>query len=418
MKQTLKSFCLMLLVLLCFNYVQAYAEAAAPPEINAEGSALIDVSTGEILFDKNCEKQFEPASTTKVMTALVVLDQCDLNEEVTVTADFTSIDGTAIGLLNGDVLTVRDLLLGLLLESGNDCANALAIHVSGSIEAFSALMNEKAKDLGATNTNFKNPSGLPDPEHLTTPHDLALIMGAAIKNKDFMEISTTGMYSITLKNDSSRTITANNKNYLINKNSKHYYPYAISGKNGYTTKANHTYVAAAEKDGHTLVAAFLNAVDKNKNFDDMKTVFDYGFNNFELVTLYKQGEEIAQYDINDKLTIPLTATEDINYLAPIGDSSSVTPELKIINDDLSKKSFITGENILKGIVYVNGHEFKTINLASGVTREYIPPIKNFVTKSPYTIPSVFAGCIMGIALIIFVNSRKSRKKPRFKHLKR
>lgn len=418
MKQTLKSFCLILLVLLCFTYVQANAEIAAPPEINAEGSALIDVSTGEVLFDKNCEKQFEPASTTKVMTALVVLDQCDLNEEVTVTTNFTSIDGTAIGLLNGDVLTVRDLLSGLLLESGNDCANALAIHVSGSIEEFSVLMNKKAKELGATNTNFKNPSGLPDPEHLTTPHDLALLMGAAIKNKDFMEISTTGMYSITLKNDSSKTIITNNKNYLINKNSKHYYPYAISGKNGYTTKANHTYVAAAEKDGHILAAAFLNALDKNKNFDDMKTVFDYGFNNFELVTLYKQGEEIAQYTINDKLTIPLIATEDVNYLAPIGDASSVTPELKIIDEDLSKKSFITGEKILKGVVNVKGHEFTTIDLASGVTREYIPALKNLTTKSPYTIPSLFAGCVLGIAIIIFINIRKNRKKPRFKHLKR
>lgn len=418
MKQTLKSFCLILLVLLCFTHVQANAEIAAPPEINAEGCALIDVSTGEVLFDKNYEKQFEPASTTKVMTALVVLDQCDLNEEVTVTTDFTSIDGTAIGLLNGDVLTVRDLLSGLLLESGNDCANALAIHVSGSIEEFSVLMNKKAKELGATNTNFRNPSGLPDPEHLTTPHDLALIMGAAIKNKDFMEISTTGMYSITLKNDSSRTITTNNKNYLINKNSRHYYPYAISGKNGYTTKANHTYVAASEKDGHVLAAAFLNALDKNKNFDDMKTVFDYGFNNFELVTLYKQGEEVAQYTINDKLTIPLIASEDINYLSPIGDASSITPEIKIIDEDLSKKSFITGEKVLKGVVNVNGHEFTTIDLASGVTREYIPAIKNLTTKSPYTIPSIFTGCVIGIAIIIFINVRKNNKKPRFKHLKR
>lgn len=418
MKQYLKSFCLMLLVLLCFFHVKAYAEAAAPPEINAEGCALIDASTGEVLFDKNCDKIFEPASTTKVMTALVVLDQCDLNEEVTVTADFTSIDGTAIGLLNGDVLTVSDLLHGLLLESGNDCANALAIHVSGSIEAFAELMNAKAKELGATNTNFKNPSGLPDPEHLTTAHDLALIMREAIKNKDFMEISTTGMYKITLKNDSSRVITVNNKNYLINKNSSHYYPYAISGKNGYTTKANHTYVVASEKDGHTLVAAFLNAVDKNQNFDDMKTVFDYGFDNFTLVNLYKQDQEVAQYDVNSKLTIPLLVTEDLYYLAPIGDESSAIPEIKIIDEDLSKKSFITGEKILKGTVSVNGKEFTTIDLASGITREYISPYKSIVSKSPYTIPALFAGCVVGITAIIFMVKQKSKKKRRFKHLKR
>ena len=136
-------------------------------------------------------KLLEPASTTKVMTALITLEKCNLDDEVTVQEDFTKIDGTAIGLLKGDVLTVHDLLLGLLLESGNDCANALADHISGNITDFSKLMNIKAKELGALHTTFKNPSGLPDPEHTTTAHDLALFLREAINNKDYMDISTT-----------------------------------------------------------------------------------------------------------------------------------------------------------------------------------------------------------------------------------
>ena len=151
-------------------------------------------------------------------------------------------------------------------------------------------MNAKAKELGALHTNFKNPSGLPDPEHTTTAHDLALFLREAINNKDYMDISKTPFYTITLKNDPTKTIIVNNKNYMINKNSKYYYPFAICGKNGYTTKSNHTYVAAAEKDGHVLVAAFLNALDKDQNFHDMQTVFNYGFDNYSLVHLYKKGD--------------------------------------------------------------------------------------------------------------------------------
>ena len=158
MKQILKIFNIVFLFLFCFTYTNAQAETAVP-QINADGCALIDASTGKVLFGKNEEKVLEPASTTKVVTALVALEKCKLDDQVTVKEDFTKIDGTAIGLLKGDVLTVKDLLLGLLLESGNDCANALADHISGNTTEFAKLMNAKAKELGALHTNFKNPSG-------------------------------------------------------------------------------------------------------------------------------------------------------------------------------------------------------------------------------------------------------------------
>lgn len=229
MKRIFKTFNILFLFLFCFTYTSVQAETQ-PPQINAEGCALIDASTGQVLYGKNEEKVLEPASTTKVMTAIITLEKCKLDDEVTVQEDFTKIDGTAVGLLKGDVVTVRDLLLGLLLESGNDCANALADHISGSTEAFSKLMNEKAKELGALHTNFKNPSGLPDPEHTTTAHDLALFLREAINNKDYVQLSTTPNYTITLKNNPSKTIVLNNKNYMINKNSRYYYPFALCGK--------------------------------------------------------------------------------------------------------------------------------------------------------------------------------------------
>lgn len=394
MKRIFKTFNIVFLLLFCLTYTNVHAETT-PPQINAEGCVLIDASTGEVLYGKNDEKILEPASTTKVMTAIITLEKCKLDDEVTVQEDFTKIDGTAIGLLKGDVLTVRDLLTGLLLESGNDCANALADHISGNIEEFSKLMNAKAKELGALHTNFKNPSGLPDPEHTTTAHDLALFLREAVNNKDYMEISNIPYSTITLKNNPEKTITVNNKNYMINKNSKYYYPFAICGKNGYTTKSNHTYVAAAEKDNHVLVAAFLNALDKDQNFHDMQTVFNYGFDNYSLVHLYKKDEQISEYKINDKLTIPIISSKDIDYIVPKGKENAVSSDIKIEDKDLSKTSFNKNDDILKGTVYVNNEEYITVDLAAGVSRYYEPliSIKSLSQKNNFPI---YAGSTMAI----------------------
>lgn len=421
MKNFLRTLSLIFCFLSYFTTINVEADTIAPPEINAEGCALIDVSTGKVLYEKNIEKVFEPASTTKVLTALIVLENSNLNDEVIIQEDFTKIDGTAIGLLKGDVLTVHELLLGLLLESGNDCANALAIHISGSIEEFSKLMNIKAKELGSLNTNFKNPSGLPDPEHTTTPKDLALFMKAAINNKEFMDISSTPSYKIAMINNPERTILLNNKNYLINKNSKYYYEYAISGKNGYTTKSNHTYVVAAEKDGHILVASFLNAVDKNQNFFDMSNVLNYGFDNFTYISLYKKGETIAQYKINSNLTIPLIATNDINYAVSKDEETNIVPQVKIEDKDLSQESFNIGDKILKGTIYINDEEYLTIDLESGVSREYVSPIETIISptaKSLFIIPGSIVCSIIILSSCVRLSNKKKLRKKRFKHLKK
>lgn len=374
MKRFFEKFNILFLLLFCFTYTNAQA-GTTPPQINAQGCALIDASTGQVLYGKYEDCTFEPASTTKVMTAILTLENCKLDDEVTVQEDYIKVGGTGVGLLKGDVLTVRDLLYGLILHSDNTCANALADHISGNVDEFAKLMNSKAKELGATNTNFKNPSGMPDPEHVTTPHDLALILKEAINNKVYMEISQTPSYTLTLKNDPSKTYPVNNKNYIINKNSRYFYQFAICGKEGYTIKANQTYVAAAEKDGHVLVAAFLNALDKDQNFQDMKNVFNYGFNNYSLIHLYKKGDEITQYKITDDLTIPVISTKDIDYTVPKGQENSISSEIKIEDKDLSKTSFNKDENILKGTVYVNNKDYTTVDLAAGVSRKYEFPIQ-------------------------------------------
>jgi len=399
MKKSFKTLNILFLFLFFFTYTNVQAETT-PPQINADGCALIDASTGTVLYGKNEEKILEPASTTKVMTALITLEKCKLDDFVTVKEDFTKIDGTAIGLLKGDVLTVRELLLGLLLESGNDCANALADHISGNTTEFAKLMNAKAKELGALHTNFKNPSGLPDPEHTTTAHDLALFLKEAVNNNDYMDISKVPFYTITLKNDPTKTIIINNKNYMINKNSKYYYPFAICGKNGYTTKSNHTYVAAAEKDGHVLVASFLNALDKDQNFHDMQTVLNYGFDNYSLVHLYKKGDQISEYKINDQLKIPVITPKDIDYTVPKGKEKSITSEIKIEDKDLSKESFNKDDNILKGTVYINDKEYITADLAAGVSRSYEPPISIKSLSQETSLPIYIGSAVVILAGLI------------------
>ncbi|MBW6408804.1 D-alanyl-D-alanine carboxypeptidase family protein [Clostridium weizhouense] len=418
MKYILKVLNILILSLFLFPAINSYA-LATPPEINAEGCTLMDASTGKILYSKNSDKLLEPASTTKVMTALITLENCSLDEEVTVQEDFTKVDGTTIGLLKGDIVTIKDLLLGLLLESGNDAANALACHVSSSIEDFSVLMNKKAKELGALNTHFKNPSGLPDPEHLTTSKDLSLIMREAIKNKELLNICNVKCYEIKIKNDSSRTIWVNNKNHMINPMSKYYYPYTIAGKNGYTTKANHTYTISAEKNGHIIVASFLNALDKNKNFEDMKDILNYGFDNFDFINLYKEGQQIDSYKINEELTVPLIATKDIDYVVPKDENKNATPHIDIEEKNLSKTSFNKGDVILKGNVYLNNEKLCSVDLASAISRQYDikDDIKHFFNK--YKTNLIVGGSVLGISLLgisTYLIERKKKKKRKKKLL--
>ncbi|NFT92351.1 D-alanyl-D-alanine carboxypeptidase [Clostridium botulinum] len=391
--------------------------ASAPPEINAEGSVLMDASTGEILFSKNPDKVLEPASTTKVMTAILTLENCDLNEEVVVTEDFTKVDGTTIGLLKGDIVTVKDLLLGLLLESGNDAANALACHISSSIDKFAVLMNKKAIEIGAVNTHFKNPSGLPDLEHLTTAHDLALIMNEAIKNDKFLELSKVMTYEIPIKNDSSRTIWINNKNHMINKNSMYYYPYTLAGKNGYTTKSNHTYAIAAENDGHILVASYLNALDKNKNFEDMKTVFNYGFNNFYFSTIYKKGQEIDSIKLNNDIVVPLIASKDVNCVVPNENKNKLNTYIKFEDKNLNRSSFNKGDVILKGTVYLNDEELCKLDLYAGISRNYSikEEFDSFINKNQKNL--IIGASALGVTLLVILtliieNKKKKKRQKR------
>ncbi|RHV88104.1 peptidase S11 [Clostridium sp. OF09-36] len=247
------------------------------PEVAAEGAVLLNAATGEVLYGKNQDQQFYPASITKVMTALVVLEHCNLNDTVTFSETATTnleSGAVALGVSAGDQLTVEQSLYGLLLKSANEIGNGLAEHVSGSVSAFADLMNAKAKELGCKNTHFVNPHGLNNENHKTTPYDMALILRAAVANDTFRKIDTTTSYEFpAIKNAAAHTITMGHK--MMYKTDSRYYEGIIGGKTGYTSKAGNTLVTAVERDGVRLIAVVMKA--KGTHYTDTKAMLDYGF---------------------------------------------------------------------------------------------------------------------------------------------
>lgn len=330
--------------------------------ISADGIVLMDATTGEILYSKNMDEKYPPASTTKIMTALLTLENCKLDEIVKVGKKPPFADGSKIYIFEDEELTVKDLLHALILRSANDVSEALAEHISGSTEEFAKLMNKRAAELGAVNTNFVNPSGLYDENHRTTAKDLAIILRELSKYPEFIEIATTRMYYIEPTNKSTERRPLSNENRLLQKNSAYYYEGCEGGKTGYTVQSKHSYVAIASKNGQRLIAVLLHD-DKKTYWSDVRKLFDYGFENFTLETFCSKGDLLEQFTIKDNIEIPILAGEDFYYVKPKG--STEVPVLNIIPEDLSKSSFLRGDKILDGTITYNNKQIGTLSLASG-----------------------------------------------------
>ncbi|MDU1052549.1 D-alanyl-D-alanine carboxypeptidase family protein [Clostridium baratii] len=427
MKKNLKFGVKMLFSLFIFYnliYIGANAANNNPPNINAEAAILIDANTGDVLYSKKGEDKHFPASTTKVLTALITLEHTNLNDVVTIGPNPPFAKGSSIGLKEGEKFTVETLLTGLLLESGNDCAEALAEHVGGSIDNFAKMMNEKAKELGCTNSNFVNPSGLPDDNHVTTAHDLALIMQAALKNNDFIRISRLVSVELPASNLDGQKRWANNHNYLINPNSKYFYKYALAGKSGYTDVARHTFIISGEKDGQRLIAVFLKAEDKNKNYEDMAKLLDYGFNNFENIKLYSKGQEIENVKIGKDTNIPLLIDRDVFSTIKRDEANSVKPTINYdLPKNIDKMTISKGEDLTKGTILFNGNEIEQVNLVSGGSREYSSKvaITEFLQRNSILVIGItilFIICILILIRIHIVRKRRKRLafKRRWQHL--
>lgn len=369
---------LVFILLMCLIFSNISFAVSEPPEISAQAAILIDSSSGEVFYDKASEQRMFPASTTKIMTAILTLENGNLNDVVTVPySAISSIPaGYSIAALQADEqLTVNQLLQVLMVYSANDAANVLAFYISGSIEEFANLMNQKASELGMTNTHFTNPSGMQNENHYTTAHDLAILMKYCMENNTFRHLAGLKSCSIPATNKyQARSFTTTN-NLLINNETNvandSYYEYAIAGKTGFTSEAGNCLVSVSNKDGFELIcvvlAAGINANGSSSKFSDSKKLFEFGYANYGFKTLIEQGYTASS------ISIP-NATDDTKDLDLVASSTiSVLMETSKMNDDVSfdielnSNLFapISQGQVVGKIVYnIDGEEYSSDLIAS------------------------------------------------------
>ncbi len=376
----------------------------------SNSSILIDSSTGQILYEHNAYEKTYPASTTKLMTAILTLENCNLSDSVTVDKD--ALNGipksyTTAALKAGETLTVEQLLHVLLIPSANDAANVLAYHIAGSIDNFAIMMNSKAKEIGCKNTHFVNPSGIHDDEHYSTAYDMALIGKYANTFEEIREIATQTSYSLPNLPDGKERVFKTT-NTLITPKNKYYYEYATGLKTGYTDKAKSCIVAKAEKDDIELICVVLGG-DKTEDLKserelDCHTLFEYGFNNFKYSTICSKNTSLDKSNLTN---IPsnlqnanIVFSEDLNILVNTNNTQNITSNITWKND---LQLPIYKNTVVGNITYnVDGTSY-TVDLLS--CTDILPNNSNTISYFFYILLAIL---LIIIIITIFTNKRKNR----------
>ncbi len=405
MKKITLLFLSFVLALLSFSF--SFAEAK--PSISSEAGILLDYESGKILYGKNIHKKMYPASTTKVMTALLTLERANLSDRVIIDYDLGYIDGSSMFLKKGEIFTVEELLKVLLIRSANDVAVVLANHISGSTEEFAKLMNKRAKELGAKETHFANPNGLPDPNHYTSAYDLALIAREAMKHEKFREIVKTPFIKIPPTMETPETRTFRNSNRLLwgigGRNTMEYkgkiinikYDLVDGIKTGFTNVARQCLISSGEKNDFRLISVVLKSEGKNV-YIDTRTLLDYGFDNYTAEKIiYK--EEVAgskKVPLSKEKVVNYGPTKDFHVLLKNDEDIQNIKKKIILQEDLNAP-IEKGEIIGKMEIYDNKKKIGKVNLMAlnSITPTFIkyPILNKFKT--------IFLSFIK-ILLIIFI----------------
>ncbi len=275
-------FTLIFSILFLYSTISGYTLESS--EISAKSAIVICADTGEIVFEKNPHQKMPMASTTKIMTSILALEYGANEQYLTVTSEMVSVEGSSIGLLPEDKISLKTLVKGMLLESGNDAANSVAHVVGGTMSDFVALMNYKAKEIGMNFTSFETPSGLDGDNHYSTAFDMALLGAYAIKNPEFRLICSSDKQVVYYGNEPYRRVFTNN-NKLLNT-----YDGAFGIKTGFTKKSGRCLVSAVERDDKTLVAVTLNAPD---DWNDHLKMYDYSFEKVNSVNLHRDLQDLS-----------------------------------------------------------------------------------------------------------------------------
>ncbi len=336
--------------LLLMFYMPVRAEE---PTVSAKSAVLIEYATGKIVWGKNENDTLPMASTTKIMTALLALETAELTDMVTISRRAAGVEGSSMYLKAGEKLSMEDLLYGLMLSSGNDAAVAIAEHIAGTEGAFAERMTKRAKELGCTNTQFKNANGLPDSAHYTTAFELARITGKALQNAKFREIVSAKSARI-----GGRQLTNHNKLLSM-------YEGAIGVKTGFTKASGRTLVSAAARDGIELIAVTLNAPD---DWDDHIKMLDFGFSNMErrcVITAKETAGKISVLEGNAD-TVEICFSGDFALSVIKGEKT----EIKLCLPPSVKAPLAAGTEVGKAEVFLEGVKMGEISL---VTKEEITP---------------------------------------------
>lgn len=371
MKFGKKIFSLFVLLLMFFSNLGFAIE----PTVASSAAILVESRTGKILYEKNAYEKMYPASTTKVMTAILILENCDLNEMATVSHN--AIYSLPSGYVNanlqkGEEISVKDLMYALMVKSANDAAIVLAEHLDGSVESFADRMNAKAAELDCQNTHFVNPNGIHNENHYSTAYDLYLMASYAMKNETFRKYVSTASYTLPSTNLYPATdrvcVTTND---MIRPKSKYYDENVIGVKTGYTAEAKNCLIAASQKDGTELISVILhsgtNAEGLSERYVDTAALFDYGFENFAFSDVVEKNAIVKNIEIEngnkDTKSLDLVAKDTLSgYLAKDVDLESLSPEVNL-NENLVAP--IARGSVLGSATYsINGEKYTTELLAS------------------------------------------------------
>lgn len=341
-----------------FAMAAAILLAAALPvsaeAVSAQKAILVDGNTGRVLYEKNAESQSLIASTTKIMTALVVCEQCNVLDRMQIPPEAVGIEGSSMYLQAGEVLTVQDLLYGMMLHSGNDAATALAIYCGGTVEGFAQLMNDKAYSLGMCDSHFVNPHGLDAPEHYSTAKDLAILATEAMKNP---------IFAATV---SAKTVSAGNRR-LTNHNKLLWRVEGANGvKTGYTKAAGRILVSGAKRNGRQLIAVTIDAPD---DWNDHTAMLEEGFEKFTQRQLVRKGDLLGIVNVawGTSEKVSLVAAEDFFWSMAKGETIAIVlPGNGFVYAPISE-----GQSAGNAHILVDGEKVGTIQLEYGSSAEQI-----------------------------------------------
>ena len=292
----------------------------AKPSITGKSAVLIDTASGQILYEQAKDEKLPPASTTKILTALIAIESGRLEEMASIGPNPPKVDGTKVYLEEGEQIKLHDLVLAAMIHSANDAALAIAEHLAGSQEEFAKLMNAKAKDLGAVNSNFVTPHGLTQEGHYTTAADLAIIGRYAMRNETFRQIAQKK--TLDWNGQAWQTRLININKMLWN------YDGATGVKTGYTTEAKYTIVSSATRDNRSYLAVVLGS-SGNAIWDDAEALLDYGYANFQQIKLANPQDVVATVDLNRNSQLQLVPNQDFSLSLPIEEGKRVESQLQL-----------------------------------------------------------------------------------------